>query len=70
MDIMWFGTNDGLNKYDGYNFEVFRPLKKYKLQYLRKNHPANRVRFNMATSGLPPLDGGLNYYNFRARNLL
>ena len=22
--FMWFGTNDGLNKYDGYSFEVYR----------------------------------------------
>ncbi len=23
--IMWFGTRDGLNKYDGYHFKIFRP---------------------------------------------
>ncbi len=24
--FMWFGTEDGLNKYDGYNFTVYKPL--------------------------------------------
>ena len=24
--FMWFGTEDGLNKYDGYNFKIFRPV--------------------------------------------
>jgi len=26
--FMWFGTEDGLNKYDGYNFIIFKPSLK------------------------------------------
>src|SRR5687767_9794141 len=31
--FMWFGTEDGLNKYDGYNFTVYKndPAKKNSL---------------------------------------
>jgi two-component system sensor histidine kinase ChiS len=30
---MWFGTNDGLNKYDGYNFTIYKHsnINKYSL---------------------------------------
>lgn len=28
--FMWFGTHDGLNKFDGYNFEVYKPETKNK----------------------------------------
>ncbi|NET35718.1 MAG: hypothetical protein F6K19_27445, partial [Cyanothece sp. SIO1E1] len=23
--LMWFGTNEGLNKYDGYSFTIYKP---------------------------------------------
>jgi ligand-binding sensor domain-containing protein len=28
--FLWFGTEDGLNKYDGYNFSVYRHNSTYK----------------------------------------
>ena len=27
LGYMWFGTEDGLNKYDGYNFTVYKPVE-------------------------------------------
>ena len=27
LGYMWFGTNDGLNRYNGYQFEVYRPTE-------------------------------------------
>ena len=27
LGFMWFGTNDGLNKYDGYSFEIYKTQK-------------------------------------------
>src|SRR6476646_9653608 len=35
--FMWFGTYDGLNRYDGYNFKVFRNILGDSTS-LRENH--------------------------------
>ena len=60
--FMWFGTNDGLNKYDGYNFKVFRPSKNTSssisgriIQKIESDYYGNLW--------IASLDGGLNYYN-------
>lgn len=60
--FMWFGTNDGLNKYDGYNFKIFRPSKNTSgsisgriIQKIESDYYGNLW--------IASLDGGLNYYN-------
>ena len=62
MDIMWFGTNDGLNKYDGYNFEVFKPLNNKKSSISGRIIQQIVSDFN-GNLWIASLDGGLNYYN-------
>ena len=60
--FLWFGTNDGLNKYDGYNFKVFKPSKNI------KSSISGRIIQQMVSDSygniwIASLDGGLNYYN-------
>jgi len=59
---MWFGTNDGLNKYDGYNFEVFKPLNNKKSSISGRIIQQIVSDFN-GNLWIASLDGGLNYYN-------
>ena len=35
---MWFGTRDGLNRYDGYSFKVYRHNRKRQLKCLQQPH--------------------------------
>ncbi len=35
--LMWFGTHDGLNRYDGYNFKIYRP----------ENNNSNSINSNL-----------------------
>jgi signal transduction histidine kinase/ligand-binding sensor domain-containing protein/DNA-binding response OmpR family regulator len=60
--FLWFGTNDGLNKYDGYNFKVFKPSKNI------KSSISGRIIQKMVSDSygnlwIASLDGGLNYYD-------
>lgn len=60
--FMWFGTNDGLNRYDGYNFKVFRPTKN------TNSSISGRIIQKIESDSygnlwIASLDGGLNHYN-------
>ncbi|GAA4455020.1 sensor histidine kinase [Nibrella saemangeumensis] len=63
--FMWFGTLDGLNKYDGYQFTVFKPDPLKPTRTLRHNivrdiHEDRKGRLWVATFG-----GGLHQVNKR-----
>ena len=60
--FLWFGTNDGLNKYDGYNFTIFKPLKN------SNSSVSGRIIQDITSDPygnlwIASLDGGLNRYN-------
>ena len=55
--FMWFGTEDGLNKYDGYTFKTYKPDPKdpqhtLRLNVIRDIHEDNKGRFWVSTNGL------------------
>jgi len=60
--FMWFGTEDGLNKYDGYTFRVYRhdPTDSSSISnnYIRALLEDSRGNLWIGTTG-----GGLNLYN-------
>src|SRR5438132_9335609 len=62
--FMWFGTEDGLNKYDGYNFTVYKNDPK-KNNSLSNNFINDIVEDNDSNLWIATLDGGLNKYNRR-----
>ena len=60
--FMWFGTNDGLNKYDGYNFKIFRPSKSTSTSISGRIIQKIESDF-YGNLWIASLDGGLNFYN-------
>ena len=60
--FMWFGTHDGLNKYDGYDFTIFKPdsknPKSISSNLIWKIVDDSNGNLWIATTG-----GGLNYFD-------
>ncbi len=65
--FMWFGTKDGLNRYDGYNFEIFQhnPFDSTSVSdnYIKRLFEDSRGFIWVGT-----LDGGVNIYNRHTNN--
>ena len=60
--FMWIATNDGLNRYDGYNFKIYHqnPLQKGSLS---GNSITTTYVDRQGILYVAPEDGGLNVYN-------
>ncbi|WP_343328577.1 hybrid sensor histidine kinase/response regulator transcription factor [Polaribacter staleyi] len=60
--FMWFGTHDGLNRYDGYNFTVFKPNSKIPKK-ISSNLIWNIIGDQKGDLWIGTTGGGLNYFN-------
>ncbi len=59
--FLWFGTIDGLNKYDGYEFEVFKPIIGDPNSI--SNNRVNTITEDMDGNVWVGTSNGLNVYN-------
>ena len=60
--FMWFGTHDGLNRYDGYNFTVFKPNPKNQYS-ISSNLIWKIIDDEKGNLWIGTTGGGLNYFN-------
>jgi ligand-binding sensor domain-containing protein len=60
--IMWIGTEDGLNKYDGYSFTVFKPEQDNKFS-ISNSRILTIVEDNTGNLWIGTNGGGLNKYD-------
>ncbi len=60
--FMWFGTRDGLNRYDGYKFDVYRNDPEDK-STISNNHIVDMIESRNGDLWIATWGGGLNHYN-------
>lgn len=67
--FMWFGTHDGLNRYDGYNFSVFKPdtknIKSISSNLIWKIIDDDKGNLWIGTTG-----GGLSYFDRKTEEFI
>lgn len=61
LGLMWFGTQDGLNRYDGYDFKIYRNDIQNKFSLI--NNFVNVICEDKAGKIWIGTDGGLNIYD-------
>ena len=59
--FLWFGTIDGLNKYNGYEFEIFRPILNDSTSI--SNNRINAIQEDKQENLWIGTNNGLNFYN-------
>ncbi|MCP4151669.1 MAG: PAS domain S-box protein [bacterium] len=60
--FMWFGTEDGLNRYDGYNFKIYRNITG-DTHSLSDNYIDTVYEDRSGTLWIGTINGGLNRYD-------
>jgi signal transduction histidine kinase/ligand-binding sensor domain-containing protein/CheY-like chemotaxis protein len=63
--FMWFFTQDGLNKYDGYNIEVYRPDPNNPDQSLKSSSTHDMIEDEQGRLWITSWGGGLQYLDKR-----
>ena len=60
--FLWVGTNDGLNRFDGYDFKIYRNIENDSASLL-KNEIQSIFEDSDGTLWVSTLNSGLHYYN-------
>lgn len=62
--FMWFGTNDGLNRYDGLNFETFRIGSNDESGGINSNLIRNLIEDENSNICVATIDNGVSVFNY------